>query len=344
MRVCLLNNFSNLTVDRDNHKGLEAMWLEKLMLQSGADEVDFVGIKGRNNAGLNNYLHYEGVKLDEYDRVFVQLSPPNFFGGKISPALEWLCRQMVEVTMSKITFLPTDPNIPPRNPASILWDRTKQEEWHELIGMWDSILDNAHYISPGPDIGKFIGWIPKNWNYVPWFYFVHANCLDYHEPQWYNDQDWGVCYWGAKRGGYREKKLRHFLSGLDESIDISLVAYTSEHLPNRALEYDRCPQNELWEIIGRSCASLIVGDSAHNDNVVTFRLWEAIAGGSVPIIDVEFDSKCKLERLLDCPLRYAEDCVELGQQVKAVTKGELKRVQEAAMDFLDRQAEGMELW
>jgi hypothetical protein len=337
MKVCLITTYSNMTVGNDNHKSIEASGLRDLMLQNGADEVHLIGERSRLN--VDTVTDYDEVDLEDYDKIFVQLSPPNFFGGRWSERLEWLVEELPKVTLSKIYILPTDPNILFTNPAEQLVKRGL--DWcKEHVEAWNIIKDKAHYIAPGPDIEKFIGHTPKSWSYVPWFYFVHAKCLSYTDVLAKPADH--VCYWGAHRGRYREMKLRHFLA--DNRLKVRLVGYASDETSLQTRYYKRVKQHALGEHISQCYTSLIVGDEAHEGNVVTFRLWEAIAGGSWPVIDLEYDPYQRLEESLGVKLGYINGAEDILDEVEHWERDKVIALQVAAQRFLTREAEKCRLW
>jgi len=327
-----------MTVGNDNHKSIEAAGIRDLLFQSGADEVDLIGTRSRLN--VNTVKDYTEVQsLTDYDKVFVQLSPANFFGGKWDDRLEWIIRELSHVDPSKIYILHNDPNIPMTNAALQLMNRG--EVWcNEYIDAWEEINTHATHIVPGPDVTKFIGWTPLRWNYVPWFSFIFDKCLTYQTPM--EKPTDHVCYWGAHRGRWRELKTRHFLS--DNRLHVRLIGYASEETSIYTRFYRRVKQYDLGGLIQQCYTSLIIGDEAHQNNVVTYRFWEAIAGASLPVIDCEYDPSESLQAKLGVKLDYASGPDDILNAVEGWSTKRVVDLQEAAQAFLSKEANEARLW
>ena len=52
--------------------------------------------------------------------------------------------------------------------------------------------------------------------------------------------------------------------------------------------------SELFNVLDKCKVSLIIGDKEHEDNVTTFRFYEALASSSLAAIDINFDPNKEL--------------------------------------------------
>ena len=120
-KIALTSVFANLTYNDKNHRGLEAMFIKKMMEEKGV-QVDCVGYKNRNMKDLDFYHNYTDNDFSEYGAVIVQLSTPNFFGGVMGEHCETICNNLAKFK-GKIYFLINDPRIPPMNYAKTISDR-----------------------------------------------------------------------------------------------------------------------------------------------------------------------------------------------------------------------------
>ena len=102
-KIALTSVFANLTYNDKNHRGLEAMFIKKMMEEKGA-QVDCVGYKNRNMKDLDFYHNYTDNDFSEYGAVIVQLSTPNFFGGVMGEHCETICNNLAKFKGKIYTF------------------------------------------------------------------------------------------------------------------------------------------------------------------------------------------------------------------------------------------------
>ena len=140
-RIAITSVFANLTYNDKNHRGLEAMFIKKMMEEKGA-QVDVVGYKNRNTKDLDFYINYTDTDFSEYGAVILQLSTANFFGGVMGEHCEKICNDLANYR-GKIYMLVNDPRIPPINYAKIISDRFQL--CTQSVDKWDSIIQTATF-------------------------------------------------------------------------------------------------------------------------------------------------------------------------------------------------------
>lgn len=130
------------------------------------------------------------------------------------------------------------------------------------------------------------------------------------EPVSLADKKYDVVYYGSKRGPsvFRKKQINDLFKQND-TLDLRWVGY-DPGLPNstwvRKVRY-----HALVPLVSEGLTSLVVADKAHNDNIVTWRFYEAVKFNVVNLIHRNFDPEMKLyqdETLRDvCYVSSLED-------------------------------------
>lgn len=291
-KIAITSVFANLTYNNLNHRGLEAMFFKKMMEEQGA-HVDCVGYKNRNMKDLDFYHNYTDTDFSEYGAVIVQLSTPNFFGGKMGEHCETICNNLAKFK-GKIYFLINDPRIPPINYARVIFERFELCE--DSIKAWDDIIENATYLFSGKNIKQFLGYEPKNWKQVDWFTYIfkerftNSDSFDILEPAIEDiDKKWDLVYFGDKRGSFREKQLRQYFPTDTNNL---LIGYKSDKVPGEFMK--KLKHEELMKVLDQVKVSFITGDEEHLNNVTTYRFYETLASNCLAAIQIEYDPDKKL--------------------------------------------------
>ncbi len=286
-KVAITSVLANLTYNDKNHRGLEAMFFKKLMEEKGA-KVDVIGKKNRNTKDLDFYIDYKQTDFSEYGAVIIQLSTPNFFGGKLGEHCEKICNDLANYS-GKIYLLINDPRIPPLNYAEIISNRFNL--CTDSIKAWTDILENAIYLFPGSKIEKYLGFIPKNWKQVDWFTYIFKHRFSNlnNGLSTIHEKEWDLVYYGDKRGSYRENQLRKYFPTDTNNL---LIGYKSNKVPAEFIK--KLKHNDLMTKLGTAKVSLITGDEEHLDNVTTYRFYETLASNCLAAIQIEYDPQRKL--------------------------------------------------
>ena len=226
----------------------------------------------------------------EINSLILQLAPTNFFGGQYS---QFTVDCIVNVAKMynngnvKFSILPTDPRIKPVNPASIMYDRFDLCE--EYISTWDKIIQESVYIFPGKSLKKFYNTDRDFKTYkINWFAYIFKKGvrISYFEENKIAD----VIYYGDKRGSYRNNKIKKFMPYSTKNI---LLGYKEPKI-SYAEFYKKVKHSELFNILNKCKVSLVIADKEHEDNVATFRFYEALASSALAAIDIDFDPNKEL--------------------------------------------------
>lgn len=272
----ITNIYSNIQPLPNNHSGLEAWALSKEF------NLSFLGKKNSRNNEVVNYYDISDVDPSSIKSLFIQLSQPNFFGGVIAPDTIEKVAKIAECNCD-FYILCNDPRIKPTNPAielnkrSIIFDSSVERKW-------DLILKKSTYLFPGKDLNKFYGSNDYSKFYqLNWFKSIFAYKLTPKINQ--VEKLFDVVYYGDRRGSYREKQLVKYMPNNKKSL---LIAFKQDKL-NDITFVKKQKHDDLIEMLDSCKVSLILSDKEHENNVITFRLYETLASNCLAAIPIEFD-------------------------------------------------------
>ena len=282
-RIAITSVFANLTYNDKNHRGLEAMFIKKMMEEKGA-QVDVVGYKNRNTKDLDFYINYTDTDFSEYGAVILQLSTANFFGGVMGEHCEKICNDLANYR-GKIYMLINDPRIPPINYAKIISDRFQL--CTQSVDKWDCIIQTATYLFSGKDVSKYLGWQPQHQLHVDWFTYIFKHRFENVDLDLIKEdveKKWDLVYYGDKRGSFRENQIRKYFPTDTQNL---LIGYKSDRVQAEFMK--KLEHGELMKTLDLVKVSLITGDEEHLDNVKTYRLYETLASNCLAAIQIEYD-------------------------------------------------------
>jgi len=290
--------FSNPQHAKTTPRGLELIYLKELLEEKGR-EVMIFGHKCRTNKDLDFFV--DVCKLNEVgvNSLIIQLAPANFFGGEFS---DYTLDAIKEIHHAyhdgvDICILPTDPRIKPVNPARVMFDRFKLCE--DYIGTWDKIIEDSVYLFPGKDLNKFFG-TERNYNIykLDWFAYIFKKGVEFSRFVSGDEKEFDVIYYGDKRGSYRNNRIKALMPFSTKNL---LLGYKEPKITYAEFR-KKVNHSELFGILNKCKVSLVIGDKEHEDNVATFRFYEALASSTLAAIDINFDPNKELiknERLRD---------------------------------------------
>jgi len=320
----IINVFSNIQANKNNHSGLEAtFWSKKY-------DLDYIGKKNKLNKDVENYVDIgDIIDLDIYQKIFIQLSQPNFFGGVISDdtieKVEKLSRYEGEVFI-----ICSDPRIKPINCAEAISKRKAFLLSPQASTGWDDLLERAKFIFPGKDLNKFYGSEDYD-KFIEYDYFkdIFADmyrdkikfyrCKALKSPTPTNlhfcefNKIYDVVYYGDRRGSYREKQLVKYMPVNKENL---LIGFKQKKIDIPFMK--KLKHEQLLKMLSRCRVSLILADKEHENNVITFRLYETLASQCLAAIPIEYDPERKLikdERLRE--LLYVRSKADVLRLVEA---------------------------
>jgi len=281
--------FSNPQFARTTPRGLELIYLKELLEDSGR-EVMIFGKKCRTNKDLSFFQDIVDIRSYKPKALIIQLAPANFFGGKYSDYSVEAVKEIAELWRSKevrFNILPTDPRIKPLNPAKVFSDRF--EILSEYIEVWDEIIAESIYLFPGKDINKFFGTTMNVKVFkLDWFAYIFKAGVAF--SKFVEDKKYDVIYYGDKRGSHRAKRIKALMPFSTSNL---LLGYKDPKITYATFE-KKVKHSELFDVLDQCKVSLVIGDKEHEDNVATFRFYEALASSSLAAIDINFDPNKEL--------------------------------------------------
>ena len=251
-KVAITNLYSNTVYGMHDQRSIETSCFMSLLEELG-HEVNLIGDTGGVSKKYDFYVKWNKIDLNDYEKIFIQLSPTNFFGGNASPRAHHYVSAFPEYR-GKIYFLLNDPSILPTNPAIEL---SRFQDHSKYVEDWKRILDEAIYVFPGKDVSKFVNHVPKNVLYFDWFSYIMKKQLSKRsEPLFPSDKKYDVCYFGDNRRKYMTPITKNLLIGYESDIEATKV--------------DKQNHLDMMGMIDSSRTSLVIGDEEHNGNVKTF--------------------------------------------------------------------------
>jgi hypothetical protein len=285
MKIAFTRIIDNINVEPTNPIGLEVFYYTSKLTSEGHN-VYYVGNKGRVNKNNNNFINYTNTDFSEFDEVYIQLTRPNFFGGRMkNHTLK--CILDLSNFKGKVNILVTDPQILIFNYAQVIKDRFKTTNIQDNdIDNWNKIIENATYIFPGKDINKFFGWTPKNVVYFDFFKEIFK--LQYNSYTHVDnniDKKYDLVYYGSNRSGERNKLIKNFFKSKTNNVLVG-----SDKIDPNIKCLKKMKHTEILDFLNtQTKVSLVIGDKAHLNNVVTFRLYETMMTNSLAAIHIDYD-------------------------------------------------------
>ena len=268
--------FNNIQCVANNHSGLEATYL------SNKYNLYYIGKKGRTNKHEQKYLDIFDVDINNFEKLFLSLSQPNFFGGVLGDDVVEKIKKLCEFK-GKVGILCNDPRIKPVNAAKIVNERFNKLD-QSYIDKFDQLLNNATYLFPGKDLNKF--WSDTKYNDFVYFdYFKNIFKNKIAEPKYIDTvKNYDVVYYGDRRGSYREKQLVKYMPDNNSNL---LIGFKTKKINVPFIK--KLKHSDLLNKLNECKVSLILADDEHNNNVVTFRFYETLASNCLAGIPIEFD-------------------------------------------------------
>ena len=327
--------FSNPQHAKTTPRGLELIFLKQLLEEKNREVLIF-GNKCRTNKDLDFFIDITEIKNYNIDSLILQLAPANFFGGQYSDYSVECVKNVAELWKSKkvkFNILPTDPRIKPLNPAKIFYERFNICE--EYIEAWNEIILNSVYLFPGKDLNKFFNMdIEFNTYKLNWFAYIFKKGVNTYEYS--TDKDYDVIYYGDKRGSYRNNKIKKLMPFSTKNL---LLGYKEPKITYADYK-TKVKHSDLFNVLNKCKVSLVIGDKEHENNVATFRFFEALASSAIAAIDSDYDPNKELikndtlrnmlyvstkNQVANLAKLYTEN-VALADEIIYLQKQELKRI------------------
>jgi len=327
--------FLNPQYARTTPRGLELIYLKELLEEKNREVLIF-GNKCRTNKDLDFFKDITEIKNHNINSIILQLAPANFYGGEYQDFSIPCIKNIADIYNSKkvkFNIIPTDPRIKPLNPAKIFFDRFGLCE--EYIETWDQIILNSIYLFPGKDLNKFFN-MDNNFNTykLNWFAYIFKKGVEF--CPYFKNKDYDVIYYGDKRGSYRNNKIKKLLPFSTKNL---LLGYKEPKITYAEYK-SKVNHSDLFKILNKCKVSLVIGDKEHENNVATFRFYEALASSCIAAIDIDYDPNKELikneklrnvlyvnskNQVANLAKLYTENEI-LAREIVTLQKEELKRI------------------
>lgn len=105
------------------------------------------------------------------------------------------------------------------------------------------------------------------------------------------DIKYDILYYGSDRKGFR-KKLLNKLFKEDISLQKLWIGYDPQYLLTDNI--DKQLPEKLQCSADKCLVSIVVGDSSHNNNIITYRLFENALMGIISVVHTSYDTEMKI--------------------------------------------------
>lgn len=341
-RAAIISLNKRIILKERNIRTMEAATLRNWLLSLGKfDSVDFVSTKSNDSA--EDVIHYKDARttqLDDYTDVFLHNDGENFFGGVIS---KHTIKQIKELCKFKgnVYYQYTDPNLKLVNMARVIYDRqvkgtkttynTDQRITTEEVEQFANI--NWRVLWCGKDYNAFhVNEYQKKVNVrlqckvvmsknFEFFRFMFTNRKVNLNGRTSTERPFDLVYYGNWRPK-REVKLVKYLNNNHRK---RIIGFDSEKLSLPNTEYlDYAYPEALAGLVNEALASIVVGDSSHDNNITTARFYENILFEVCSFIDLQYDPQrmlYKSEFLKS--FMYVASGSELAEKIKVIRSDEV---------------------
>lgn len=321
--IVMLNGRLNLTTT--DMIAVELDYIKRLLEKNFSRTVDYVSHKTKKDKDNPSYKDITETNLSDYDEVFIYNSSLNLFGGVFSMACLQTFKQLLDFK-GTIYYILSDPRFPCQNFGELVRYKLQRNNGKLKVGgkigetdlLTEADCDKfTNEIFPkiitafnGFDYEMFYDLyvsshrklsvqasLPseKRWCQFTFFEYFGYKLLQDAEIQKnysYEAKKYDLVYYGINRRNERNKIIADLYS--PESLKKLFIGFDGVELSNtdRIERVERC---DLFKTIAsNSLATVVIGDTFHNNNCITFRFYEAMLLDTVALIYDDFDKDRKL--------------------------------------------------
>lgn len=294
---------------------LDIHYLYKFLQAEGFD-VSIIGQKELEPGGEYQGWKWDQVDLNSWDVIIFQPYTFLLFGGVWMPEELAYIEHYTTHYKGETMVIFNDPNIPWENPYTLMIKLKRNYLGLQKV----PIHRDEHWIDDfqnKPTTAIFVGedyeaykqlaytnkitiW-PENHINIPLSTYIFKNEFAKSQSPTeqktelfsFGDQQkrYDLCYFGSNRKSSRGRYLKA-LFGKDESLKKLWIGYEPEY-PNTTF-LKKINREDLPTILADCLASIVIGDQAHNDNIITYRFFENSLYGVFSVIYDEYDTKRRL--------------------------------------------------
>jgi len=347
----ILTNMS----DSKNPGPVDIHYLYKFISEVCKIEVHIINMTSTRHSDMYKVFHYSDVKLNDYDLLIFQPYYIGVFGGIWENyQIEYFDKFNNEYEGTSM-ILYNDPNIPWMNPYDIIVKRNKTKiVIDKKIQRFKKTVKDIETFNSKKIIGLFVGKdyskyvkLSKKSKHDIWpdssINIDLINYIIFHEfdkdsvsqglfeiESSNSNKKYDVLYFGSNRKGTRNKNL-NILFKDDEDLSKIWIGYDPEYKNTKFFKKQK--RSSLNKFAEESLCSIVIGDDAHNDNIVTYRLFENSIIKCLSMIYIEYDSKKTLFKNHNLKkYTYFSNIEELKKNISVI-----KSNNELYLELLERQ-------
>lgn len=344
-KIAISRFLRTIPVDVANAKNaaaLDVKYLQKYINeQCGNVTCDIILQNKKAGIESDNTIYFRDVRdINKYDLIIFQPYTFNLYTGVWEMDTVDFVDIITHVYKNSLAVIYNDPNVQWENPYPMMIKRPflgknihdkhnpmplyKSEEdvnrFNELniIGLfngkswkdyWDLSLKKNYTVEPNYVI---------NINLSEWISF---NMLKEYDRNLFNiinpikDRKYDIVYYGSDRKGSRELNIKKIFKNSD-SISKKWIGY-DPNLCNTVVHRKKIEHSKLSYEIQECIFSLVMGDDAHNNNIITYRFFENTLFNTLSAIHISYDESREL--IQDEELRkicYFENAEELNVKIE----------------------------
>lgn len=346
---------TRISLNSKNVRSVDLIYLRNILQDVYGRTVDYLTLKTKKEADLDYFKNVADENINDYDEIYIYNASLNPFGGIFKTESIITFQKLFDFT-GDIWYFLCDPKMPCTDMAQYIKSRlvnnrvkTDNEAGYieitpEFCDEWSSKVYpkikiasagcnyNMYYETYTNKLTKNSTKKPANtknvlnpnyeWAFLPLFEYyaiqedLNAKLKDY--P--FEDRKYDLIYFGNNRQTERNKIIEKFYNREDYNYN-----YVLGFDPDwSTVNYSCGPyvkHDEMFELIPKSAkATLVLGDTLHNNNTRTPRFFEAMLLDIVAFIYIDYDKDKRFltnEFLKDfCYVSTPEELVEKYNKIK----------------------------
>ena len=349
---------TRVSIDSKNVRSVDLFYLrEYLINELGRSQVDFVTLKSKKDISEDReyFKNISETDLNDYDEVWCYNCTMNAFGGLIKLEAIQTFKQLVDFN-GTIYYMLIDPKMPCMNFAGYVKGKMESHDgkvptpdkdiplydelsYDDIKKYTDEVWPNIVIAFDGDDYEKYY----KLWNkqnarslnknpngpnkiiYNKWcklplaeYYSVNERSdLKLKNYDNFDSKEYDLIYFGNNRNTNRNTIVKNLYDKKGNKIFIS--GYDPEF---KNAEYTSCSyvdHDDLFPLICKCFATVVVGDELHNNNIMTARFFESMQLDVVAFIYNKYDEEKKYiknKELAD--FIYINDATDLQEKLQKI--------------------------
>lgn len=304
-----------------NPGSLDVCYLYKYLDDNGFD-VSIINQTANVHSDHMTLHHYSDALIEQYDVLIFQPYTYIMFGGVWEENVIEFIEKYVKDFQGKTLIIYNDPNITWDNPYKIILNRNQNKVVGKTTGgirLLDCNESRIQEFESKDVIGLFNGIDFKSYKELSksseisiWpTESININLSEYifkHELEKSSStgsslfehvdtgKQYDLCYFGSDRRGSRSKNLNRLFKK-DSVLNKLWIGYDPG--------FDRCStlkkqsRSSLKNYMSDCLTSIVIGDDAHNGNIITYRVFENSQYGVFSVIYDEYDPEKKIVQDVD---------------------------------------------